>query len=115
MVVMSTPRSAAALSRPALTRRRGGSTHESVPEGPVDRDEDLPRTRAVSVLAQPDALPGAQVQLAVGHRDGQVGAEEAGLHVGGLKKQECSVKKIYIIDNISKIVYFFLVSFFSPA
>ena len=40
------------------------------------------------MLAEPDALPRAQVQLAVGHGHRQVGAEEAGLHVCRLKKKE---------------------------
>jgi len=35
------------------------------------------------VLAEPDALPGAEVELAVRHGHRQVGPQEAGLHVGG--------------------------------
>ena len=40
------------------------------------------------MFAQPDTLPSAQVQFPVGDGHGQVGAEEAGLHVGGLKKEQ---------------------------
>ena len=45
----------------------------------------LPGARSVSVFAQPDSLPGPEVQLPVRHRDGQIRAEEARLHVGGLE------------------------------
>ena len=38
------------------------------------------------VLAQPDALPRAQVQLPVRHRHRQVGPEEASLHVRRLQR-----------------------------
>jgi hypothetical protein len=45
---------------------------------------DLSGAGPVPVLAQPDSLPGAEVELAVGERHRQVGAEEAGFHVGRL-------------------------------
>ena len=45
----------------------------------------LSRACPVSVLAEPDPLPGAQVQLPVRDRDREVGAQEAGLDVGRLK------------------------------
>jgi hypothetical protein len=42
----------------------------------------------VAVLAQPDALPRAQGELAVRYRDAEGRAEEAGLHVRRLKNNE---------------------------
>ena len=58
---------------------------QAVSQSAVNRDEDLSGPRPISMLAEPHALPRAQVQLAVGHRHGQVGAEEAGFDVSGLK------------------------------
>ena len=46
----------------------------------------LSGSRPVPVLAQPDALPRAQVQLPVRHRHRQVGPEEASLHVRRLQR-----------------------------
>ena len=37
------------------------------------------------MLAEPDPLPGAQVQFTVRHWDCQVGPKEAGFHMGRLK------------------------------
>lgn len=54
-----------------------------VAQAPVERAEELARARVVPVLAEPHALPRAQVQLALGDGDGEGGAQEAGLHVGG--------------------------------
>jgi len=44
------------------------------------------------VFAQPDPLPGAKVELAVGHGHGQVGAQEAGLDVSRLKNKRITIK-----------------------
>ena len=66
-----------------------------VPEGPVDGDKDFSRAGPVPVLAQPDALPGAQVQLAVRHGHSQVRTQEARLHVGGLEKKT----RRFLINN----------------
>jgi hypothetical protein len=39
----------------------------------------------VPVLTQPDALPGAQIQFAVGDGDGQRGTQETCFHMGRLR------------------------------
>lgn len=52
-----------------------------VAQAAVERDEQLARARMVPVLAQPDALPCAQVQLALRYRDSERAAEKARLHV----------------------------------
>lgn len=62
--------------------REGGA--RGVRQAPVQGDEQLPGARVVPVLAQPDALPRAQVQFALGDGDGERRAQEARLHVGRL-------------------------------
>ena len=47
------------------------------PEGPVDRHQDLPGPRPVTVLAQPHTLPGAKVKLPIRQRDRQIRTQEA--------------------------------------
>lgn len=59
--------------------RHGGTAR--VPQAAVERDEQLAGARVVSVLAQPNTLPGTQVQLALRDGDGQRRAQEAGLDV----------------------------------
>lgn len=51
-------------------------------------ENELAAARVVAVLAEPDALPGAQGELALGYGDAQRGAQEAGLDVRRLKRCE---------------------------
>lgn len=50
-------------------------------ECPIDGDHDLATAGGVSVLTQPDALPGAQTEAALGDGQTEAGADEAGFHV----------------------------------
>lgn len=67
----------------------------------VQRDEQFARARVVPMFAQPDALPGAQVQLTFGYRNGKRGAQETCFDVGRLlTKCFTSLKDInYIMCN----------------
>ena len=53
----------------------------------IDWVSHLPGARPVPVFAQPDSLPGAEVQFPVWHWHRQVGAEEASFHVGRLEQE----------------------------
>lgn len=56
-----------------------------VSQAAVQRDEQLAGARVVSVFAQPDALPRAQVQLAFRYRDRERRAQETCFYVRRLK------------------------------
>src|SRR4051794_41663967 len=49
----------------------------------LEREQQRPRAAVVAVLAQVDALPGAQGEAAVADRQRERGTEERGLDVGG--------------------------------
>ena len=56
------------------------------------------------MFAQPDPLPGAQVELPVGHRDRQVRAEKTRLDVSRLKEAETRmVMKLKTVDFINPV------------
>src|SRR6478672_495251 len=57
------------------SRRLGGLS-------PGGRDQ-RPRAAVVAVLAEEDALPGSEREAAAGDRQGQRGAEQGGLYMGG--------------------------------
>jgi len=92
-IIVAPPRlpAVAGGARPPLTgragdRRDGGQRAAGLfARTSGQRDHQLPGSGLVAVLAQPNALPRAQRQLAIGDRDCQGAAQEAGLHVRGLK------------------------------
>lgn len=75
------------LSLTARARHWTDGTERSaigVPQTPIQRDEKFARARMVPMFAQPDALPRAQVQLALSDRNGKRRTQETRLYVGGL-------------------------------
>jgi hypothetical protein len=67
------------------------------PKTSLQGDHQLSRSGLVSMLTQPDALPGAQRQTAVADRQRQRRSQEASFDMGGLMSSNI---RIVIIINI---------------
>lgn len=76
---------------------RGAQVSVVSPKTSLQGDHQLSRSGLVSMLTQPDALPGAQRQTAVADRQRQRRSQEASFDMGGLMSSNI---RIVIIINI---------------